>query len=84
MDDDDVATDVSSDVGDEVPLLARRLSQEEITDALLADAVGDGDEAGSASGGRGGCEDERASVGVGEHGEPRDPAVGARNMRRSD
>jgi hypothetical protein len=38
VDDDDVA----SDVGDEVPLLARRLSQEEITDALLADAVATG------------------------------------------
>ena len=42
MDDDDVASDVASDVGDEVPLLARRLSQEEITDALLADAVATG------------------------------------------
>ena len=32
-------SDASPELGDEVPLLARRLSQEEITDALLAEAA---------------------------------------------
>ena len=32
-------SDANPELGDEVPLLARRLSQEEITDALLAEAA---------------------------------------------
>ena len=32
-------SDASPELGDELPLLARRLSQEEITDALLAEAA---------------------------------------------
>ena len=84
MDDDDVATDVSSDVGDEVPLLARRLSQEEITDALLADAVATGMKLDPHPGARRGVRtSERASASASTASHGIQPSA-ARKMRRSD
>ena len=84
VDDDDVATDVSSDVGDEVPLLARRLSQEEITDALLADAVATGMKLDPHPGARQGVRtSERASASASTASHGIQPSA-ARKMRRSD
>ena len=79
VDDDDVA----SDVGDEVPLLARRLSQEEITDALLADAVATGMRLDPRPGARRGDDDERASASASAASHGIQPSAN-RTMRRSD
>ena len=85
MDDDDVASDVASDVGDEVPLLARRLSQEEITDALLADAVATGMRLDPRPGARRGGMNERASASASASAASHGIQPSAnRTMRRSD
>ena len=84
VDDDDVASDVASDVGDEVPLLARRLSQEEITDALLADAVATGMRLDPHPGARrGAMASERASASASAASHGMQPST-KRKMRRSD